>query len=337
MKLTARDISAFLAKPDKVHAVLIYGPDRGLIRQRQDQIIAKLLKDPQDPFNRIDISPELLHDDPARLADELASMSLLGGMRVIVVRDVPEKLGDTIAEALEHADGQNYLIITADELSPRSSLRKVFESKTTLAALACYKEEGQELGQTIEKTLIAQGYRIDRDAVAYLMRHLATDRQVVVSELEKLALYQGEDKHITLETAQAVIGSSDEHTLDHISQAVGNGQIDTLVRILDRLFLEGMAEVAVLRSVHRHFTRLQEIHTIMAEGKSADAAVKSLRPPVFFKEQPVLKRQAERWRPALVTKALHLLMQAERDVKLGGELSAEICTHSLMRLAAAVR
>lgn len=337
MKLTARDSAGFFEKPDRVRAVLIYGPDRGLVRERQDRIIAKLLADPQDPFSRVDLTPEQVQEDPVRLTDELASMSLLGGTRVVVLRDVTDKMADPIRTSLEHADGNNYLIVTADELAARSSLRKLFESGSAIAALPCYREEGADRSQTIEKTLLERGFRADRDVIAYLMRYLSTDHQIIRSELERLMLYQGEDTHITLEAARAVIGDSDEHSLDHVCQAVGNGQTELLVRALDRLFLEGMAEIMILRSMHRYFSRLQDVHALMAQGKSADMAVKSLRPPVFFKEQPVIKRQAERWRPVLVSKALHLLLEAERDVKLGGDLSTEICTHALMRLSAAAR
>ena len=56
MKLSARDIQGFLERPFRTQAVLIYGPDRGLIRQRMDVIASQVVADVNDPFNKADIT-----------------------------------------------------------------------------------------------------------------------------------------------------------------------------------------------------------------------------------------------------------------------------------------
>jgi len=83
MKLPASRVAAFLHQPDPaIRAVLLYGPDAGLIRERADTLARGVCPDLHDPFRVADLSAAALAADPARLADEAAQMSLMaaGGL-----------------------------------------------------------------------------------------------------------------------------------------------------------------------------------------------------------------------------------------------------------------
>src|SRR3546814_8767518 len=65
VKLAGKTAEAFLLKPDPaVRAVLLYGPDAGLIRERAAALLAQIVADPQDPFSVSEISAAQLKDDP---------------------------------------------------------------------------------------------------------------------------------------------------------------------------------------------------------------------------------------------------------------------------------
>ena len=336
MKLGTKEVQPFLKQPTQANAVLIYGPDRGLVRQRMDVVSSCILTDLNDPFNRVDFGVEQLLEDPAALSDELAAMSFTGDRRLIVIREATDKLSSTIEEALPLLSDQNYLICWAEELGPRSSLRKLFESGKTIAALPCYKDEGVGLSQLVQDTLKGYGLRADREVVNYITQHLGGDRMIILNELEKISLYYGESEEpITIEAVRDIVGESNERSLDDVCSAVAGGQISALCKTLDRLFMEGVQGVAILRSVHRYFSRLSEIHQLCAGGQSMDQAVKTLKPPVFFKQQPVMKRHAGNWNTKRIQQAQHLMMEAEKETKLGGDMGSLMCTHYLMRIAKA--
>ncbi len=127
MKLSTRDIDGFLKSPDqKALAVLLYGPDSGLVRERSRQIAAHILGAKPDPLNKIELSAEQLKADPALLHDELFSMSLMGGRRLVIVSGANEKLTPAISDALTGNKPTSYLIVEAEELSASSSLRSLF-------------------------------------------------------------------------------------------------------------------------------------------------------------------------------------------------------------------
>lgn len=335
MKIAAKDNDRFIANPTSCGGVLIYGPDRGLVRQRADVIASHILKDLNDPFNRSDVSQEMIVDDSARLSDELAAMSFTGDRRLIVVRDATDKISDVIENALNQLHKGNFLMICADDLGPRSPLRLIAESAANLAALACYKDEGVGLSQLIRTALRNYGFQAEDAVVHYLSSQLGGDRMMILAELEKLSLYFYGESRLELDAVMAVVSEAGEKSFDDIAQAVAGGQIESLCRALDRLFSEGEQAVAVLRSVQRYFSRLSEIQAAAAGGQSFDQAVKSLRPPVFFKQQPVMASHARRWTQRKLDQAHYIIMLAEKDSKLAGEQANLVCSHHLLRIARA--
>src|SRR5262249_48069801 len=93
MKLPPARVAAFMQPPDReALAVLLFGPDAGLVSERADTVARTICPDPRDPFRVADLSAAAVAADPARLADEAAQMSLIGGRRVVRVRDAGDRL-----------------------------------------------------------------------------------------------------------------------------------------------------------------------------------------------------------------------------------------------------
>src|SRR5262245_41845538 len=128
MKIASKAVESFLLKPDgQCRAVLIYGPDLGLIRERAMRIKRSILSENDDPFAYVELEESVVLDDPARLADELSAISLMGGKRLILVRDGGDRLTKIIEGAMGFFHENVFLIVMGDELPSRSSLRALFE------------------------------------------------------------------------------------------------------------------------------------------------------------------------------------------------------------------
>lgn len=340
MKLQARQIAAFLRSPDPaVRAVLVYGPDSGLVRERAALLAAHVVDDPADPFRVAELSAAQLKADPARLADEAAAIALTGGRRVIRVREDGETIPpEPFAGWLDGGPGDGYVVVEAGDLAARSPLRKLFEGARDAAALPCYADEAESLDRLIESVLKAAGLRADRDALAYLSGHLGSDRAITRSELDKLVLYKGDDRGtITLEDVEAVVGDSASIDVETAVFAAAEGDHGALDRALVRLYQEGLNPVGALRIAQAHFQRLHLAAGAMEQGASAGDAVGALRPPVFFKAKPRLTRQLGLWSRPRIARALEVLMEAEADTKRTGMPGEAICARALFTLANAAK
>jgi DNA polymerase-3 subunit delta len=337
MKIVTAQINAFLQKPNaSVRVVLLYGPDTGLVRERADMLAKKTVTDLQDPFRVAVLTGAMLADDPARLADEMAAQALGGGQRLVRVQHPTEGMAPALTSILKDMPpGDSLLLIEAGDLEKRSKIRSACENEGThVAAIACYVEEGAAKQRIVGDILQAENLRAPRDVMMFLCDILPPDRMAMRSELDKLALYAKGKKDISIEDVLASVHDAGAAELDDLIFAVGSGDSKRAALLIDRLFSEQTATVAIFRAAQRHFLRLQWARGQMDGGLSADMAVKKLQPPVFWKYADSMTGQLRRWPMVKLDRALQRLFEAEAAVKRTGTPDEAMCAQLLLSMAA---
>jgi DNA polymerase-3 subunit delta len=347
VKFSGRKIQQFLDSPAAdVRAVLLYGPDAGLVRERADGLVSGVAGDVGDPFRVAELSSDEIAKEPARLFDEAAAIAMTGGRRAVRLRDPGDGLSDVFSRFLEDPPGDGLVVLEAGDLPPRSKLRKLFEAANRAAALPCYRDEGRDLEALVQDMAQKAGYRMTREARAYLVVNLGGDRLLTRREMEKLLLYMGpggaqdaaasgagQDREITLAHVQACVGDSAERSLDDLVFALGDRNVPEIERTLTRVFQEGSSWVAPLRAAARHFERLHRVAGAIAGGATAESAMARLRPPVFWKYRTQFQRQLQNWSPELLTRSLAGLAEAELEGKRGRAAGEVVCAHALFAIA----
>ncbi len=97
MIVKSHEADRYAANPPKgLMAALVYGPDAGLVQERAEKLLKSVVPDLTDPFNVADLSEAVLLADPARLADEAAAISMMGGRRVVRVRGAGNDLAESV-------------------------------------------------------------------------------------------------------------------------------------------------------------------------------------------------------------------------------------------------
>ena len=335
MKLAPARLSAFLANPDDAtRAALVYGGDAGLVRERADRLARAIVPDLKDAFRVADLAAAALTGDPARLWDEAAAMSLAGGRRLVRVREASDGVGALFQRFLEDLPpGDSFTVVEAGELPARSSLRRAFEGADVAVAIACYPDGRRELEALAREVLGAHRVTASGEAMAYLATHLGGDRLLSRGELEKLALYAGDGGTVGLDEVRASIGDSAALDLDDVVLAAAEGDAPQVERALSRAFHEGEMPVTVIRAAMRHFQRLNLLAARLGQGMSEEEALRSLRPPLFFRVQDRVRRQLRLWSERRTAQALSLLLEAEINAKRTGLPADAVCRDVLLRLA----
>ncbi len=342
MQVKPQQADALLkAPPAALRAILLYGPDGGLVRERAKAARTAVLGSADDPFRLTELTGADLKDDPTRLADEAAALAFTGGRRVVALRDLSETQHRLVQDFLASLPGEALVVLEAGDLPRRAALVKAFEAAgPEAAAVACYRDEARDLGRVIEESLGAAGLAVTPDARAYLAANLGGDRLLTRRELEKLSLYKGvtgSDRaggdRVELEDAMAVVGDSAAMGLDDLALSVAAGDLPGLDRALKRSLQEGATAVGLLRAVARHFQRLHLAVGLAAESGDADAALKRLRPPVFWKQSAAFKAQMRLWPPRSLAAALARLLEAEADCKRTGFPDEALSARLLFELA----
>lgn len=335
MKITYRDIESFVKTPNPAaRVILVYGPDSGLMRERAKTMGLTIVPDINDPFNAVTLSNEILAEDPARLPDEAGAISMMGGDRLIRVENAGDKLTPLIKGYLEDPNDNALVILQAGELGPRSSLRKLCESAKNAAAVPCYVEDERDLGRLIRQTMQEANLMIDNDAVAWLAANISGNRQKVRSELDKVITYMGADGgKVTLNDVQACCGEAGARGLDDLVYAAAGNQPEKALRTYAQLIEEDVNFVVIVRSLQNHFRKLHMTRAKIEGGENVEQAVKGLRPPLFFKQAPLFKSQAQRWPLQKISTVLERLMDLEAQCKTTGMPVETLCAQAVLSIS----
>ena len=338
MKLAGARADAFLKAPDPtVGAVLVFGPNQGLVRERVQCVITALAGSPADPFCYAEMAAAALKSDPARLADAACGWALTGARRIIRIRDAGDALTDACARALTTPSACALIVVEAGDLAKRSSLRRLFEDARAAHAIACYEDDDASLGALLDAVLAAHAMTASDEARAALLDLLGANRASSRSELAKLVLYRGAPGEICLDDVLAVVGDASEISLGVVAFAACAGDAVALERALSAAHAEGLQPVSLLRGTAQHLMRLLRAGEFVAAGRTPKQAMLALRPPVFFRLEAAFTQQLRAWPRARLARALDLVTEAEFACKTTGMPAALVCGRALMQIAAAAR
>lgn len=341
MKLNKNDITAQVRKLDPIYrAVLVYGRDEGLVRERADKIARQVVKDLRDAFQVANIEPARLKPEPFLLADEAAAISMMGGRRVVRVDGAGENVTEAAKSFLSNPVGDGLVIMTAGGIKATSALVRLFNTAKNAAAIACYEDNQGDLQNLIMAVMGRHNLGLDPDAAAYLQNNLGSDRMVSRGELEKLALYKGPHdvrQNITLDDARACVGDSGTLTLDMIATATTGGDLKTLDDTLFKAFNRGENAIPILRNLARRLQKLHLVRGSMDKGIPAEQAIRTVVYSPYSPEKKSLMSQLGKWSISRLSHALEIVMEAESDCKITGLPAEAICARACLRIANAAR
>ena len=339
------DIERFLDQPSKgVRAALIYGRDRGQVRERADRLAAAATARPDDPFDVTRMTEGDIDRDPAALDSELSAQSLGGGRRLVRLKLTDERAAveRAAAEAVKvHAEGgfnpDAFFLIEAGALGRDSALRRAAERTEGAAAIACYEDEPGDTARLIRESLAQDKLSLTADALDLVVQRLPHERGVARQEIERLALYLGPGGGTTTgpEALVDFLGVEPEASLAEAAQDAFGGKLANAQAGLRRAAAEGEGGPAAVRALSGHAARLRRALSLAHGGSSLQEAAKAAG--IFWRNEREFLRQARAWTLADLDRLHPELLDADRACKQTGSPDRLIAERLAMTVAGRAR
>ncbi len=348
MILTRRpDVERFLKSPDSaVRAVLLYGRDAGIVRERGEILARKIVADPDDPFDVSALSGSDAEDEGA-LESALTAQSMTGGRRLVRLRLIGDRVGAERAAGAAlaaHAAGElnpeAFFLIEAGALGKDSPLRKAAEAKgleKAVAVIPAYEDEPGDVARLVREGLAADRVSLTPDALEKLVERLPKDRGVARQEIERLALFLGPGSGAQGDAAALAefVGVEAEASLSEAANDAFGARLAAAQGHLRRARAEGEGGPAVVRSAGMHLAKLRRALTLMAGGADAQSAAKSVG--VFWKTEREFLRQARAWTLPHLDQLQPLVLAADRACKTSGAPDDLIAERLVLTIASRAR
>ncbi len=336
--LSGATIDRFLHKPDPtILAALVYGADSGGVRERATTLVRSVAGSLDDAFAVVRLSDDALAGDPGLLADEQASLSLMGGKRVIWVTEAGAAFLKAVTPILANPRTGNLIVAEAAALQKKAPLRTLFEASGEAVAIACYPDGAREIDALIAAEMRAAKLSIDDDAREHLSGLLGADRGLSRQELQKLATYAHGTGRVTLADVEAVCGDAAEHSLDDLVDAVFEGDLETADSVFQTLLDSGTSSDRMIAVAAQHAARLASMRMQMDGGRRSEDVVRGARPQIFFKRQTGMIRQLGAWDLEDLGAASNALGTATLQMRGEPDLAEAIAHRCLLALGRRAR
>ncbi|HEX2580436.1 MAG TPA: DNA polymerase III subunit delta [Dongiaceae bacterium] len=334
MKIDRRDIERVLGSGGTPYgAILLYGPDEGMVGERARALTLSVAGALDDPFRVVALSEDECLSDQGRLIDEARAIAMGGGRKILRIAG-SDALCPVLGPFLQEPpmEGQALLLIQAGDLGPRSPLRKLLEGAKHGAAIACYRDGAADIAELVRREVASRQMQIDADALAFLTQKLGDDRGVTRSELDKLMLYMEGEKTIRLADIMAVLDDHSAVALDDLLMAATAGDMKQVEKYLS-LTLRLTTPIMIMRALCRHIARLHFCVGQRAQGMEPATILASLRPPLFWTVKARFERQMRTLAPAQLAEMLALASAGEAAILANYGAAETLCRHTVQRIA----
>jgi DNA polymerase-3 subunit delta len=333
VKANKQQVERALKHPSAdIRFILLYGPDEAGSRALAKSLSAAMGKEAE----RIDISGSELKADPARLADEAASISLFGGARYVWVEPAGDEAMEAASALIDAPVAGNPVVIVAGALKPTSKLLKLALAAPCAMAFASYVPDGRDADKLVMDMGREQGLEMLPDVARRIADAAGGNRGIIAQELSKYAAFADaapeRPQHLDHEAVDAVGAASEEGDLSRMVDSVSGGDAVGLQAELVRLSSEGIEGIPLIRAVLRRMTLLASLRAEVERGNSVDTVMASRGKALFWKEKPVIAQQLGRWRSEIAAKAIGRLLEAERQVKAPGGLGSAAVDEELFAI-----
>ncbi len=322
MKIPPYQVESYVGRigQEKIAGCLLFGPDAALVSYRFNLIAKKIAPDLSDPFLVANISKEKLSEDKAVLGDEFFSYSMLGGRKLILIRDSDTAAGAALKILFSDSDyakkSENFILIQAGDIDKSSALRKICEDNPHFAAIACYEDNDLVIKKFIADELSKNKIRFSGDVVNFLFEKFGKNRQIILSELEKILVFLGEEKNLTGELIEKLTASEAEISANEFVDNFVTQKFSLSLLAAEKLFREGFEAITLLRFLSNYLQKLYQARLdIDVNALGFDEAIQNQK--LFFKAESVFRVALKNLSKEFLIKNLSDLQLLEIKMKSG--------------------
>lgn len=336
-------------------AYVLVGDEAFFRRQCREAILQHLVAPDLRDFSLYEF--DLAESELVHILDQARTPSLMAPFQVFFVRGVKTLYGrgshqaefDAIKDYVEHPNPDAVLIFIADyisipadtrrmEMQDRDKYERLRETLGEFCALVelARVEEGEAARWATEAAAVDQ-VKLDPDAARELVDALGGDMMLISQELEKLVLYVGEKKRITLGDVETMVLAAKQRSLYELTDAISAHDRPRALQVLDAILSSAEGEDAAIGHLYmlaRTFRQMLVIFERKVRDSRAlwQALWQGFRVPPFAAEDVL--RQARRYQSRReLTRALRLIARADLELRSNPPSKRLVLERLVMELA----
>ncbi len=303
---------------------LLYGTEAFLINEIKQLLTSHVLEGEDTEFN---LSSYDLEETPIdAVLEEAETLPFLGDKRLIFVNNpyflTAEKKKDKVEHNLSKLEAYlkkpspfSIVVFTGpyEKLDERKKLTK--ELKRVGQTFEAKKLNERELIGWIKQRASYNHVQIDDKAIELMITLAGNNLFMLTSELDKLALYSGENNRINVETVEKLVSRSLEQNIFTLVEKVVQRQIDEALRIYYDLLKQKEEPIKILAVITSQFRLIYQVKELSRRGYGQQQIAGYLKVHPF--RIKLAAGQARMFKDEELVKIMNMLSDADYQMKTG--------------------
>ena len=305
----------------KNKVVLFYGENQGMQDNFKSTIKNKNVEVEIIRYNQDEVT-----NDVNSFFEKIFNLSLFEKKKIFILSNVNDKILSIIKEIEKKIDEQS-IYLFSNLLDKKSKLRSYFEKSKLLAIIPCYQDNEITL-KNIILTKIKNYKGLSPEIINLILENCNFDRLKLINELEKIILFF-KDKEIKKRELISLLNIEIHDDFNILRDEAIRGNKNNTNKLLNKSIIEADRAPYYLALLNQRFDKLFEICEI-GKNSEVEQKINEIKPPIFWKDKPMLLEQANKWNIKHLKKARNDIYKAEIKIKTSPMIDKNIIIRKLI-------
>ena len=298
----------------KFRFFLVYGENEGL----KKDVINKIIN--RNGFKEIKYEESQILNNKSEFYNEVNNRSLFDEKKTYLIERCSDKISEIILDFIDK-DIEDQIIINCGILEKKSKLRNILEKSTKTIVIPTYKDNIQSLIDIAKSFFTEKKISVSYETLNLLANRCNGDRGNLNNELTKISNYLIDKKTISLKEVYALTNLSENYSAFELVDASLSKNLKRAQEILDENNYSQEDSFLVLRVFLMKTKKILNLLESMNKKKDIDKVILEHKPPIFWKERPVIKKQLQLWTLKAANELIYNLNEVELKIKKNSVLS----------------
>jgi len=272
------------------HFFLLYGENEG---HKKEVIQARFKNSYADNIYAYEESEILKNEE--KFFNNILSKSFFENEKLIIISRVTDKINSIIKEVLEKNIEEVVVILNAGALEKKSKLRVLFEKDKKTICIPFYEDNEQTLSSIVNKYFRDNKILMSQQLINLVVQRCRGDRQNLNNELEKIKSFTLKKNKINLDDLLKLTNLAENYSVSElVDNCLAKNQKKT-INILNENNYSVEDCILIIRTFLLKAKRLLRLVRETSDDKNIDAVISSCKPPIFWKDKDILKKQMQLW------------------------------------------
>ena len=260
----------------------------------------------------------------------ILSRSFFEVEKLIIIDRATDKIKHLIEEIIQKKINDLIIILNSNTLEKKSKLRTLFEKNKVMTCIPFYADTNKSLNSIISHFFIKKGIAISQQMVNILIERSRGDRKNLHNELDKIDNFSLNKKSITSKEIIKLTNLADNYSASELIDHSLAKNTRKTVTILNENNYSDEDNIIIIRTLLFKLKRLIKIHELVKEKNNIEQAISLFRPPIFWKDKPLIALQVTSWEKNQLEKLLFESNDIELLIKKNSSIAKNILSNFII-------